>query len=61
MNEDYSDHYPQECPECGSERTYWIDIFNGFYKCEECSLIVDDDYWKTEPELSKGPNYPDED
>ncbi len=34
----------EPCPECGSDRTYYLD-FCGAFKCEECNSIIDDDYW----------------
>ena len=47
------------CPECGSRKTYLLNPM-GAYKCEECNLVVDDDYWtNNEPELTLG-NIPDD-
>lgn len=58
MNEEY-DYEPDSCPECGSDRTYWIDIFDWVYKCEECNLIVDSNWYiANEPEITRGKNYP---
>ena len=62
MIEDYIDYSPDCCPECGSSRTYWVYLHLGVFKCEDCGLIVDDDWYRAnEPEIIKGKNYPDED
>lgn len=59
--EDLADFYPDPCPECGSDRTYWLKPTLGFYKCEDCNMIIDDDYWMTvQPKLVKGDNYPED-
>ena len=62
MIEDYIDYDPDPCPECGSNQTYWIYLTLGVYKCENCSLVVDDDwYMNHQPKLVKGENYPEND
>lgn len=54
---------PDNCPECGSESTYWLHLTADIMACKDCGTIVDDDYYrwaleKGKIKLKKGANYP---